>query len=87
MRRQSKKRAALIRIYLKRRTEFLLNNPWCLRCGGTATEVHHKAGRIGELLLDETKWAAMCPDCHRYTTEHPTEAVERGWSLLRTGAA
>lgn len=86
MRRQSRKRAALVRIYLKRRGEFLGNQPWCLRCGALATEVHHKAGRVGGLLLDESKWAAVCAGCHRYITEHPAEAVDRGWSLLRVSA-
>ena len=79
--------AALLRIYAKKRRLFLEANPWCLRCGGTATDVHHMAGRVGDLLLDESKWAAMCRDCHAYATEHPLEAIERGWSLPRIGAA
>ena len=87
MRTATKKRAAAVRIYIKKRREFLEHNPWCLRCGGKATEVHHKAGRVGAALLDDTKWAAVCSDCHRYITGHPTEAVERGWSLPRIGAA
>lgn len=85
MRRQSKKRAALVRIYLKRRETFLLENPWCLRCGGLADQIHHKAGRVSDALLDETRWASACGDCHRYITEHPAEAVAQGWSLPRVG--
>lgn len=86
MRRQSKKRAALVRIYMKRRAAFL-EGAWCLRCGGVPTEVHHMAGRVGAALLDESRWAAMCADCHRHVTEHPAEAIERGWSLPRIGRA
>ena len=87
MRRQSKKRAALIRIYLKRREIFLINNPWCIRCGGTADQIHHKAGRVGAALLDESRWASACGPCHSHITENPREAIERGWSLPRIGVA
>ena len=80
-----RKKAAAVRIYIKMRRDFLEHNPWCLRCGGRAEEVHHKAGRLGALLLDDTKWAAMCHPCHVYATEHPSEAIERGWSLPRVG--
>lgn len=87
MRRVSRKRAVLLRLYARKRVEFLTEQPWCLRCGGAATEVHHRAGRSGALLLDDSKWAAMCHGCHMYATEHPAEAIERGWSLPRVGAA
>lgn len=86
MRRVSKKRAALIRIYMKRRTAFLERNPWCIRCGGTATEVHHAAGRIGDRLLDETTWRGACHDCHVQITSRPQWAYEMGYSLRRIGS-
>ena len=86
LRSRSAKLARLQRVYTKLRREFLTDNPWCLRCGRTATEVHHKAGR-GALLLAVETWAAMCHECHRYATEHPREAIERGWSLPRIGGA
>ena len=85
MRRATKKRAALIRIYMKRREEYLTANPWCIRCGGNADQIHHRAGRVGAALLDESRWASACGDCHRYITEHPAEAIQRGWSLSRIG--
>ena len=87
LRQRSAKLQRLQRVYTKLRREFLEANPWCLRCGGRATEVHHKAGRVGALLLDASKWAAMCSDCHRYAGSHPQEAYERGWSLRRVGGA
>lgn len=85
LRQRSARMARLMRVYLAKREQFLEHNPWCLRCGGAATEVHHKAGRVGDLLLDDTKWAAMCHECHVFATEHPAEAIERGWSLPRIG--
>lgn len=87
MRHLSKKRAALVRIYAKRRIEFLMKQEWCRRCGTGATEVHHMAGRIGDALLDESRWLALCVWCHRWVTEHPREAIEQGWSLPRVGGA
>jgi hypothetical protein len=85
VRRQSKKRAALIRVYLQRREVWLLNNPWCVRCGGEATEIHHAAGRIAGRLIDVSGFRAMCHDCHVWATEHPKEAIARGFSLPRVG--
>lgn len=86
MRRVSKKRAALIRVYMKRRAAFLVANPWCALGGCEATEVHHMAGR-GAALLDESRWLPLCHDHHVYVTEHPQEAYEQGWSLRRVGRA
>lgn len=40
-------------------------------CDGMATDIHHKSGRIGELLLDTTKWIAVCRSCHTYIESHP----------------
>lgn len=81
VRHASKKRAALLRIYAKRRRMFLEANPFC-RCGRPATEVHHMAGR-GALLLEESKWKALCHTCHHWATEHPREAIAVGLSLPR----
>lgn len=79
--------AALMRIYLKRRAEFLENNPNCVRCGQRATEVHHAAGRVGDLLLAEENWLPVCRPCHIWITDHPREAVEQGYSRRRIGGA
>lgn len=83
LRHVSKKRAVLNRRYSKLRALFLEEHPWCCRCGGLADEVHHAAGRgSGNFLRVET-WRAACHDCHVWITEHPREAVARGWSLPR----
>lgn len=83
LRHESKRRAVLRRRYNKLRETFLEENPWCIVAGCDATEVHHKAGRVGDLFLDTSKWAPVCAEHHRYITEHPREAVARGWSLPR----
>ena len=86
MRPVSKKRAAVLRIYAKKRLEFLEENARCVRCQDPATQVHHMAGRDGtQRLLDATRWAAMCAWCHRWVTEHPQQAIAEGYSLPRVG--
>ena len=48
-------------------------------CTQKSTDVHHVAGRIGSLLLDETQWIAVCRACHDFIHTHPKDARERGW--------
>jgi len=52
-------------------------------CTGHATDVHHKAGRVGDLLLDVTYWLAACRACHDWIERHPKEAKVIGFSLTR----
>lgn len=52
-------------------------------CCKIATQVHHKAGRSGDLLLETDKWLACCHRCHTWITEHSAAAVELGLSLRR----
>lgn len=77
--------ARLLREYSKQRKAFLEANPWCQRCGAAAAEVHHRAGRVGLRLLDESTWMPTCRDCHQHITERPAEAVAEGWSSPRVG--
>ncbi len=80
---------AKIRLYSKNRRLYLLENPICLIvidnkiCQDTTVTVHHKEGRIGNLLLDETKWLACCIECHRYIEDNPLWAKENNYSLTR----
>lgn len=45
--------------------------------------VHHKRGRIGDLLIDKQYFLACCEWCHRYIEDHPSLAKTMGWSLNR----
>lgn len=90
MRAVSPKRAKQLRTYSKLRRDFLEANPrcvWPLGCDQAASDVHHKAGRVGRLLLDVTRWAALCRGHHAYATEHPQRAYDLGISEHRIGAA
>ncbi len=70
--------------YKKLRLEFLEKNPMCKAhlpgCALRSCQVHHKAGRIGKLLNDVTKWLAVCDPCHRWIEMHAIEAKALGFS-------
>lgn len=83
IRKVSKKRAAQNREYSKLRLEFLTLKPKCERCGNKSTQVHHKAGRIGNLLTNIDFFMAVCFRCHQYIELNPNEAREKGWIVNR----
>jgi len=85
---RSKRRIAEQAIYSEKRKLFLETNPMCKThlqgiCSHYSTDVHHTAGRIGELYLDETKWLALCRACHSYIELNPNFAREQGYSLTK----
>jgi hypothetical protein len=82
------RRAAAERIYRKRRALFLEANPRCAFPGGcvnAAQDVHHKRGRVGADLLDESRWLACCRSHHDWIGLHPSAAYEMGVSERRIG--
>lgn len=55
-------------------------------CTRIATQIHHKEGRDGHRLLDQTTWLAVCHNCHngpKGITEDSKGAIEKGLSLRR----
>lgn len=85
MRPRSKKRAAQERIYAKIRKVYLFCHPNCevVGCGCESSEIHHRKGRIGDLLTDEKFFMAVCRSHHNYIENHPIEAKDQGYSLSR----
>lgn len=85
---RSQKRSKEEKLYSAKRVLFLLDFPMCQAniqgvCKGQATEVHHKKGRIGNDLLDETNWLALCHNCHEYVENNREFAMEKGYSIKR----
>jgi hypothetical protein len=80
---RSKKREKLDRAYVKLREQYLQKNPACEVCGGIASDVHHKRGRVGEDYLNVETWLSVCRSCHRWVEEHPEQALEMGYSESR----
>jgi len=86
--RHSLKRAKQERDYSKIRKAYLLSSNTCKAqlpntCTHHSTEVHHKMGRIGDLLTNIKYWLPVCRQCHQWIEEHPIEAKELGFSLNR----
>lgn len=75
-------------LYSMLRAAFLKNHKYCeakasFECRNKSDQVHHMAGKVGDLYLDDSKFLAVCGPCHRRITDFPAEAIENGWSLLR----
>lgn len=85
---RSLKRTKEERIYSGKRIIFLNKYPVCQAhitgiCTHHSTDVHHKAGRTGELYLDNEFWMAVCRPCHMWIETHPKEAREKGFSVSK----
>lgn len=85
MRNRSVKRAKQEREYSAIRVQFLYDYPVCQvpGCYMTSHQVHHKKGRIGDLLTDVRYFLAVCWGCHKQIEENPKWAKENGYSLSR----
>ena len=83
----SKKRQVAMDEYSKRRLAFLSLHTNCqaklVSCMGKATDVHHKAGRVGDNYLNMNTWLAVCRTCHSWIETNPQEAKELGFSESR----
>jgi hypothetical protein len=81
----SKKRQKKNGEYLKARREYLFNNPTCNveGCSKDALEIHHKAGRENERLVDASGFLGVCPEHHRLIELSPDWAKKKGYSISR----
>jgi hypothetical protein len=83
LRRVSKKRAKQNKEYSRLRQEFLTTRPICDACGGKATEIHHKRGRLQARLLDQDYFAPLCQPCHQKVHLNPKWAYSIGLMIPR----
>lgn len=85
MRKFSKKRAALERIYIKKAKHYLREHDVCevVGCSAPSTQIHHKRGRLGTLLIDTDNFLSVCYPHHRMIEENPNWAKENGYSKNR----
>ena len=83
LRKVSKKRISDGKKYAELRKQFLKENPKCAVTGKQATQVHHMAGRIGDLFLDKTFWLPVCHEAHMRIELNPLWAKEQGYSVSR----
>lgn len=82
---RSKKRIAQEKIYSQLRKAFLNKeeNKICPITNEITTTIHHKKGRIGDLLIDTRYWIALSMDGHAFVEQNPEWAKENGYSLSR----
>lgn len=85
---RSQKRSKEERIYSGKRIIFLQENPMCQAhlpgiCTKHATQIHHKKGKIGGLLLNILFWLGVCHACHEWIENNREEAMEKGFSIKR----
>ena len=75
------------RVYTTLRKIFLENHKICEAklsgCRCAASEVHHKAGRIGSNFLNVKTWLAVCESCHKWIEANPDEAKKNNLSVNR----
>jgi hypothetical protein len=87
LKRYSKKREKENRKYATLRRKYLIEHVHCEArlpgCENMTTQVHHKAGRIGEKFLDVSTWLAVCHPCHVFIETHPAAAKQLGLSESR----
>lgn len=80
MRLQSSKIVKLNAAYMVLREQFLKRKPFCEAhlpdCAVNACDVHHTEGRVGTLFLDDTKFKAVCRQCHTFIHENPQLAKD-----------
>lgn len=83
----SAKRRVEMDTYSKLREAFLVVKPKCeanlVGCTGVSTDVHHKAGRVGDNYLKIGTWLAVCRSCHGWIETNPEAAKELGLSESR----
>ena len=89
IRSRSPKRAKQEREYSKEAKAYKELHPFCQAtlpniCTNHTSDVHHKAGRIGALLLNQKYWMPVCRPCHNWIEEHAKKARALGFRLSKT---
>lgn len=85
IKKMSAKRYVQNEIYKVVRAEYLEEYTVCevKECMYPSNQIHHKMGRIGELLTDKRYFLAVCQYCHGWIERKPIKAKKQGYSLNR----
>lgn len=83
----SKNQAKLNAIYNKMHGPYLEKRLECAvkskNCTFYSQEIHHKKGRIGQLLITESNFLPICQSCHHFININSKQAIELGFSERR----
>lgn len=70
--------------YYKAKAEYMIDHEYCEVCNlEKADQIHHKKGRIGDLLFNKKYFLASCDSCHKKIEANPLWAKTLGYSLNR----
>lgn len=82
LRNASTKRQAEYSNYGKVKKAYMALHPQCERCKTKkATDIHHKAGRVGQWLCRYEYFAALCRECHDFCHQNANLARKHGWII------
>ena len=82
LRTASPKRQSEYNQYAKEKKAYMALHPQCERCKTKkATDLHHKAGRVGKWLCRYEYFAALCRECHDFIHANGKEARRSGWII------
>lgn len=84
IKRRSDKRADQEREYNARVKKFLEGKQCAVFPGNVATQVHHRAGRENDMLLDEEFWLPVSDEGHKFIHDNPIYSKNRGFMVLRS---
>lgn len=78
MKRISDRQRIRLKEYSVVRKIYLNEHGLCAKCGGKASDIHHKRGKLGALLTRTEHFVSVCRDCHHWIHDHPKESRELG---------
>jgi hypothetical protein len=81
----SEGRAKSLKKYRVVRDQYLKDHPICEfpGCQDMKVELHHKCGRVGELLTNSNYFCSLCNSHHKFCELNPLEAQRLGLSKKR----
>lgn len=86
IRRVSKKHGAMLRMYASIAKTYLETHIKCEICLiDDSEQIHHKAGRLGLMLVDPGNFMALCAECHDRVHRSPAWSRSQGFLLDRIG--
>ena len=90
LKRRSRKEDARLRRYEKARANVYERSGGSCEartpdCRGAIDQVHHRKGRDGGLVDDESLLLGVCWACHNYIHDRPSLSYQTGWMVKRNG--
>lgn len=82
----SDKEKARQKLYFEAKKQYILFKHLCEfpGCKKEGEEIHHKAGRIGSNLYDESTFMHVCGLHHLHIHANPKESYAKGWLISKT---